>query len=67
MAEKWDFWRGYLGDGAYEILKERARMNFYYRQKDWKEITAHYREQEKAIKAQRAMGMQGPIPLLSYD
>lgn len=66
-AEKWDFWRAHLGEGAFEMLKERMRHEWRYRDYHRKEISRHYLDEFKRIKQLRAEGETGYIRLISYD
>jgi hypothetical protein len=66
-AEKWDFWRRHLGDGAYEMLVERMRGSFRYSGHQRVEISKHYRDELRRIEALRRDGEQGYIEIVSYD
>ena len=66
-AEKWDFWRRHLGDGAYEMLMERMRGQYRYRDYHRAEISKHYRDEERRVKQERLDGAEGVIEIVSYD
>lgn len=58
----------HLGEGRYEMLKERRNdIRIKYSKLDWKDITKHYLQEYNRIVKLRMNGNQGYIPLISFD
>jgi hypothetical protein len=57
----------YLGEGVIEILGDRLREKRKYTKADKEEIYAHFKEEEKRIKALRMAGDNGVIEVVPFD
>lgn len=56
-----------LGSGRLEMLRERHNMTMRYREKDLREMLAHYQLALVGMKAQRADGVAGRIEFPAWD
>ena len=65
--EHTDFIRALLGPGAYEMLRDRNRQVYRYREADKKAMKKHYRAELERIHALRTEGVTGYISVVSYD
>lgn len=56
-----------IGEGQYEILRERINMIFKYSKSEKNKIAQHYREEYARLRKLRKDGQQGFIPIIGYD